>query len=101
MGPVETLVIEAWGLGVRIDTDVSGAGLVNLKRRAREIDESAGPGPHTCDPQRVRDEAELEAVRRIVKWLRFEECPYGSPEGKRRAESIASALERGEWRTKP
>ena len=40
IGPVETLVLEAWGVGVRIDTDTPAqqAKLVDLLDRARALD---------------------------------------------------------------
>lgn len=47
---------------------------------------------------RIAADAEQATVRRICEWLRTEECPFGSPEGKRRAEYIANAIERGDWR---
>ena len=40
IGPVQALVLEAWGLGIRIDTDAPAqqARLVDLLDRARQFD---------------------------------------------------------------
>lgn len=48
-GKVETLVLEAWGHGIRIDGDDPahhGTSLVGLLMRAREIDDNEGRCSH-------------------------------------------------------
>lgn len=63
MGPVEDLVLRAWGRGVRIDSDgpeIHAVGLVDLLHKARNIDK--------VHPWH----AFLRARMRCLGWLRDE-----------------------------